>query len=295
MATARNFPRNHFSIPVERVRRGADPVFHDRLYRHLLTGTIDLAVETLRPVHVGSGSFGIFRDQLVKEVARQGGRPVIPGSSIKGVCRQTYEVLTSSAAPFDESYNKRRQQPLSAAAALFGALGYQGRVSFDDALLPEDVEPVIILLSGAYPPRQKKGRRFYGRMPAGADQRQTVPALALPEGLALTATLRFRNLNREEVGGVLLSLGVDHFTPRLGGGKYDDYGWVRFRVRRYRLRQGLAFGVADWQDDEGAVADFTRECLAACQLSTDGEASLKTLVNRLQAPVSGRSAREVVT
>ena len=114
MATAKNPPRNHFSIPVERVRRDTEPVFHDRLDQQLRTGTIELAVETLRPVHVGSGSFGIFQDQLVKEVSRQGGRPVIPGSSIKGVCRQTYEVLTSSAAPFDERYNKRRQQPLSA-------------------------------------------------------------------------------------------------------------------------------------------------------------------------------------
>lgn len=295
MATMKNPPRNHFSIPVEHVRRDAEPIFHDRLDGRLLTGTIQLALETLRPVHVGSGSFGVFGGQLVKEVARQGGRPVIPGSSIKGVCRQTYEVLTSSAAPFDERYNKRRQQPLSAAAALFGALGYQGRVSFDDALLPEDVEPVLIALSVGYPPRQKKGRRFYGKMPAGADQPQTIPALALPEGVSLTATLRFRNVRREEVGGVLLSLGVDHFTPRLGGGKYDENGWVRFRVRRYRLRQAAGLERGVWQDQEGAVAEFTRDCLAAFDLSVEGEASLKNLMSRLQAPPRERQTREVGT
>ncbi|HEX9730763.1 MAG TPA: RAMP superfamily CRISPR-associated protein [Thermoanaerobaculia bacterium] len=237
-------PRNYFALPVPRTRQESEPVFHDRLDADLGSGVIELDVETLSPVHVGSGTFGIFQGQLVKELMRRAGEPIVPGSSIKGMCRQVYEVLTDSASPFREMYRKSRPQPLSAAGALFGALGYQGRIGFDDAVLKADVELIRIELSVAYPPQREKGRRFYGRLPEDARQPRKIPALAIPPGVTLSTALRFRNLERREVGGVLLSLGVASFTPKLGGGKYDDYGWARFCPTRYRLREGMRFGEA---------------------------------------------------
>jgi len=149
-------PRNYFALPVPRTRQESEPVFHDRLDADLGSGVIELDVETLSPVHVGSGTFGIFQGQLVKELMRRAGEPIVPGSSIKGMCRQVYEVLTDSASPFREMYRKSRQQPLSAAGALFGALGYQGRIGFDDAVLKADVELIRIELSVAYPPQREK-------------------------------------------------------------------------------------------------------------------------------------------
>ncbi len=280
----KNPPRNRFAIEVHRAGRNAEAVGHHRLEGELRSGALELAIETLAPLHVGSGGFGLFRDELVKEVMRRGGRPVVPGSSIKGTCRQTYEVLTDSTSPFDrgESFNRRRRSLLSPAGALFGALGYEGRVSFSDAALPEGAEPVKIRLSVAYPPRRKTGRRFYGRLPPGAEQPRRIPALAIPAGVSLTTSLRFRNLDPAELGGVLTSLGVSRFTPRLGGGKYDDFGWVRFRLRRYRLREG--FGDSHWEEDPAAVEALCDRCLTAFEPTADGRKALETLSQRLQAP-----------
>lgn len=177
------------------------------------------------------------------------------------MCRQIFEALTASGSPFDSSehhHAARRGDPspaLSAAAAVFGTLGLQGRVSFDDAVPigsaePAQVEPEPIRLSTGYPPRKALGRRFYGPLPDGTEQPPTVPALALPAATVLTTTLRFRNLAWRELGLILTSLGVDRFTPRLGGGKYDDFGWVRFRATALRLRAGGFAGGGGWERGE---------------------------------------------
>jgi hypothetical protein len=289
-------PRNYFGIPpVDRVNRATAPVYHETLQaRGLLTGALEVEIEALSPVHVGCGAFELLGDRIVKEPIRRGGALVIPGASIKGMCRQTFEALTASGSPFDRDESHRAGRPgqptpgVSAAASLFGTLGLQGRVSFDDAVpvgpaAPAELRPEAIALSVAYAPRTAVGRRFYGLLPQGADQPPTIPALAIPAGSLLLSHLRFRNLARQEMGGLLTSLGVGLFTPRLGGGKYDDFGWVRFRPRAVRLR-GSGLEASEWERSPGAVEAFVKECRDQVRLAGSGRDALDTLIRKLQFP-----------
>lgn len=295
-------PRNYFGIRHGPVDRSAAPVYHDVLdAAELMTGALELAIDALSPIHIGSGSFDLTGEEIGKEPIRRAGRLVIPGASIKGMCRQIFEAITASGSPFDHAEHHRAarrggQGPsLSAAAAVFGTLGLQGRVGFDDAVLTGgaesvEIEPERIRLSVAYPPQKEVGRRFYGPLPAGADQAATVPALAIPAGVVLRTRLRFRNLSRTGLGGVLISLGVDRFTPRLGGGKYDDFGWVRFRVTAFRLRPRGFAGGGPWERETGAVAAFVDDCRRQVPLAGAGKAALDLLTRKLQFPAG--DARE---
>ncbi len=296
-------PRNYFGVPHAAVDRSVAPVYHHALdVAERVTGALELEVETLAPVHAGCGSFELFGDRISKEPVRRQGVLAIPGSSIKGACRQIVEAITASGSPFDPAEHHRRADRrsdgtgnLSAAAALFGTLGLQGRVSFDDAVLPADqpvaVEPEPIRLSVAYLPRKRVGRRFYGPLPEGADQPPTVPASAIPARARLQTFVRCRNLTRQELGLILISLGVGRFTPRLGGGKYDDFGWVRFRVTAFRLRPPGRAGGGTWERAPETVAAFVAECQNQVSLATAGEAALDLLTRKFQLPGAGSPGR----
>ncbi|NJL27237.1 MAG: hypothetical protein HC897_04765 [Thermoanaerobaculia bacterium] len=299
--------RNHFAIPAATPLRNVMPVRHDRAYG--LTGAIELAIELLMPVHVGTGTYGLGADGLTRQAMNDPTGLVVPGTSIKGACRQVHEVLTSSGSPFerDEQLDFVRDHrnridrsvpplPLSTTAAVFGTLGYAGRVSFDDARTRKDGTPGIERLSVAYPPPSEQvlrkhqphllGRRFYGRLPEGVEHKREVPVVTIPTTAELETVLRFRNLDEAELGGVLRSLGLGlpgkdrGFTPRLGGGKFDDFGLVRFRPLRYRLREGLRARELSWHDD-AATAAFIARCLLAFHPSTEGNQGLEVLLEKL--------------
>jgi hypothetical protein len=175
-------PRNYFPIPPASTDPPRAPfVPHDRLDPARHTGTLVLRLETLSDLHVGTGQYARHGSELVREPLRRNGALAIPGASIKGSCRQVFEVLTDSGGPFDERMPKLERNPqaplptLSAAASLFGTLGFQGRLSCDDAVPEEPVDAKLIRLSAAYLPRREVGRRFYGLVPPGAQQPPRIP------------------------------------------------------------------------------------------------------------------------
>lgn len=280
-------PRNHFSIAPPTPRREAARVSHARLDGACRTGTLRLVFDVLAPLHVGAGEFDLHGARLVKAAATRAGSAVVPGSGIKGACRQVYEALTLSDDPFDKDHSASAGK-LSAATSLFGALGYRGRVSFDDALPVEPAGLIEIRLSPPYAPRDRAGRRFYGRVPVELDK--TIPAWALPVGTRLRTRLHFVNATPSELGGLLLSLGVDHFVTRLGGGKYDGCGCVRFDLEGFRVRPRDAWQAGCWVSDAAAVERAKRDWLAAfTPAGGAGAAALKRLCAELVEPAVGRA------
>jgi len=275
--------RNHVVIAHASVRRETDPVAHRTFWSDTLTGAIELELETLDPVIVGTGAYALSEGGLARQAMRSAGELVVPGTSIKGTCRQIHEVLTSSGTPFDtdEALHfaedaEGRPDPLSpellsASSALFGTLGYRGRVSFDDARSRDPLEPEIVELSVAYPPPEhpeEVGRRFYGVLPEEVARDRPITAVAIPKGARLVTRLRFWNVEEAELGGVLSSLGVgpslhrgdDGFAPRLGGGKYDGHGRVLVHPRRYLLREAMPARERSWVEGEEAEK-FFKGCL----------------------------------
>lgn len=286
-------PRNYFGIQPAGAPQMAKRLPHDQLVAGRYTGALELRLEALSDVHVGSGQYARQGSDLVREPLRRDGMLVIPGSSLKGSCRQVYEVLTNSGSPFEDRAPRHDDEATTVAAALFGALGLQGRLSFDDAEPEAAITPKLIHLSAAYLPKRALGRRFYGPVPPGAQQPPRIPAWAIPAGTRLRTRARFRNASDSEWGGVMRSLGLgDGFVPRLGGGKYDGYGCVRFEVLSVRLRAARGFGAATRHDTPDAVQAFCRRCIDAFAPTPEGELALRQLRDKLVGPAGARTNAE---
>ncbi len=291
-------PRNHVPQALASAPKCAasDPR-HDRLLSDRLTGALALQLDVLSPVHVGTGEFEPHDGRLTRAAITRAGVPVIPGTSLKGACRQVFESLTDSDSPFDRDGCRCPRPPRKAddksprlrsrAAALFGELGHQGHAGFDDA---EPIAPVtlsLIHLSVPYPPQHATGRRFYGLLPAGAQQERQVPALAIPAGARLRSSLRLRNVTPEELGGLLVSLGVGLFVLRVGGGRYDGYGCVRVSVVDFALRTGAAVTRAAVESRAETVAQSVTTWIQAFR-PTCREEHLDELCRRLVEPAGDR-------
>jgi len=145
----------------------------DKLDARLLSGTLELTLRTLTPVHVGSGySDFIKADNQEYLAALQASKPVreadavrrrylIPGSSIKGAVRSIVEAITRSCVRvtrvkewlipdgYAPSYREKERRQCNGkhgfclACRLFGAQGYQGHVRFEDAVAQEGFVPVV--------------------------------------------------------------------------------------------------------------------------------------------------------
>jgi len=250
----------------------------DKLNPCLLSGTLELTLRTLTPVHVGSGYSDFIKAgnqeylaalQASKPIREEGTtrrRYLIPGSSIKGAVRSIVEAITCSCIRITQGRTQGRHRPyipqgyggcmsvndLCIACRLFGAQDYQGHVSFEDAVAPKgslvllDTPLLWTPARGGHglPPRylqgnQARGRKFY---------RHARP----PSGADLRACIKsdaelplrihFLNLSEAELGVLLTALGLhpDHpFPIKLGGGKPVGLGSVQIILNRVTLLQGV--------------------------------------------------------
>jgi hypothetical protein len=148
--------------------------------------TLELSYRVAQPVHVGAGHWKLNGRTPVRMAARSGDRPVLPGSSMKGLLRARYEAITNSCAvgrapkkstklsrtlpsrtyPDHEVVfgddvrahpvfqNCRAQSGmLCAACALFGMMSLRGRVSVHDLLAPEGTAFALARLPKRFSPR----------------------------------------------------------------------------------------------------------------------------------------------
>lgn len=145
---------------------------------------------------------------------------------------------------------------LCPACALFGGMGYQGRLGFSDAkivkaklkLEPLGVVPLAspqmhrvgftsnvnlsrgkekILVSDLY------GRKFYNFSPAVDDGDTSKNDLIdyIPQQTVLEFKLILNGVLKEEFGGILTAFGINHNFPfRLGGGKAIGLGHVNIEL-----------------------------------------------------------------
>jgi len=265
-------PYDFVPFPKERPDRkqGAG---QDKLNPCLLSGTLELTLHTLTPVHVGSGySDFIKADDREYLAALQASKPVreddttrrrylIPGSSIKGAVRSIVEAITRSCIRITQGRHRpyipqgyggcMSVNNLCIACRLFGAQDYQGHVSFEDAVAPKGSLVLLgtpLLWTPArggrgLPPRylerdRAKGRKFYrhARPPSGVD-----PRACIKSGAELPLRIHFLNLSEAELGVLLTALGLHPKHPfpiKLGGGKPVGLGSVQIVCRQITLLQG---------------------------------------------------------
>jgi RAMP superfamily len=261
--------RRALSRPEGPVARHTPPP-HDAWRRDLWTGELRLRLET-RPgqyVSPGSGRLGLVRvgseDVVVQRAATFAGAPVIPGSGIKGAVRTLYELLSFSCNPLAGS--ACRPQDCCDACAVFGVLGYAGRLGFTDARPqpPNAARVEVQKVPIPWTPDASKTAgdfRLYDLEEATTFEKGRRTPQPAPKKLsrevfvgAFETRMTFWNLESQELGRLLLAMGVGadeatRFPLRLGGVKYDGKGTVSVSPHRLRLarpeardHEGEAYG-----------------------------------------------------
>jgi len=265
-------PYDFVPFPKERPdrKKGAG---QDKLDARLLSGTLELTLRTLTPVHVGLGYSDFIKagnqeylaalqaSKPVREADAVRRRYLIPGSSLKGAVRSLVEAITRSCIRITQGRHRpyipqgyggcMSVNDLCIACRLFGAQDYQGHVSFEDAVAPKGSLVLLgtpLLWTPArggrgLPPRylqgnQARGRKFFrhARPPSGVD-----PRACIKSGAELPLRIHFLNLSEAELGVLLTALGQhpDHRFPiKLGGGKPVGLGSVQVIPQRINLLQG---------------------------------------------------------
>jgi hypothetical protein len=226
---------------------------HDRWLPDRLTGAIELRLETLQDRFVSPGTgrlalSGSEESEVALKAARSHDRPIVPGSGIKGAVRTLYELLSFSCNPFDFKAGCKSPR-LCDACSLFGARGHLGRVSFSDAVPYKDgsVRVAVRKLPVGHESHGSKTKgdfRFYDLTPdsspgSGGAPRETHSREVFTGWFR--ARLAFTNANPEELGRLLLCLGLGNegapgFPLRLGGVKYDGQGAVRVAAESLVVR-----------------------------------------------------------
>ena len=249
-------PKPYGFVPIPEARAGQKhPAGHDLYKEELLTGTINATLVALSPVHVASGNVELTggKPSLVKAHFRRGGRPTIPGSSLKGAIRSIVEAISNPPSCLRVTKVHPRQLPRNAAPCqekenlcvacrMFGAMGYLGQVRFADAASERDITE-IIQIPVLHPPAKYepervyfeqgriKGRKFYMHGRAGQTAHGDAPVEACPAGSRFPLAVHFENLEAGQLALLLtaMGLGQPRLFPKLGGGKPVCFGSVEIK------------------------------------------------------------------
>jgi CRISPR/Cas system CSM-associated protein Csm3 (group 7 of RAMP superfamily) len=231
-------PYDFVTLPEGHIER-KEPAGHAEYRGGTVSGVLRGVLVARTPIHVASGQLEMTDDPrypLVKAHVRSAGRPVVPGSSLKGCIRSIVEAITPSCVRITRARRDQlprevrgcsRKESLCLACRMFGSLGYQGLVRFSDAVLTGG-ETEISAAPTLYMPRKREGLYYRGQMvfgrkfyhhgqPAAGD----VPLEVCPEGSRLEFTLQFDNRKSAELGVLLLAVGQGQpqLYPKLGGAK----------------------------------------------------------------------------
>lgn len=234
---------------------------HDR-FSNEYTGSFYCALAARTPIHVGSGIYDLEGENIVRGLVT--GSVIVPGTSLKGAIRSIAEAISDScvritrrdiannlavkdARPCDELKAGNNKHKLCVCCSIFGALGYQGRVSFSDARLVRGGTAVHTIQS-PYPPReaarsyknayrQFNGRKFYYHGEPVASQRGE-PYQVIKEGSELEFSMQVESLSAAELCLVMEAMGIlDDIIIKIGGGKQAMLGSVEIFLDRAELQK----------------------------------------------------------
>lgn len=229
---------------------GARAPGHEMLHGDRCSGRMRFDLVALQPVHIASGALepprglGLEDDSsLVKAFFRNGeGTVAVPGSSLKGALRGLVELYTPACVcktrarwPRDEyrDYQECRHRQrdrtvdICPVCRIFGAMGYQGHIRFDDAAMASG-ERRVEYVPPQYSPKGDLDHRRYYPYDQESTRTRTWPLEVAQVGARFQATSQFTNLTAAALGLVLIALGVGKWAlcPRIGGGKSSGLGGV---------------------------------------------------------------------
>lgn len=275
-------PKPYQLISLAEVPQKARPAGQERFRSDHLTGKINLRLTVKTSAFVASGVVVMGSDlssttkniPLIKTAVERDHSLVIPGSSLKGAIRSTYEAITRSClCKISRNYKKniaeeysectinipRNQVNICPACQIFGAMDWQGLVHFTDAKCEKSGFNTGFMPSLYRPrPEERKayfkngkvaGRKFYYHAVKAVDkgQQQGIPVQQAGKEYTFTTQVRFMNLSQAELGALLIVLGQDadnKIALKLGGGKPIGMGTMVVEVTEVQRIQTSQ----EWRD-----------------------------------------------
>ncbi|MGQ9720796.1 MAG: RAMP superfamily CRISPR-associated protein [Candidatus Jordarchaeum sp.] len=222
-------------IRVDSTRRGkiSDQLFTDR--RNLENIYLfELQLTTISDVHVSTGMKEIEEKDvpeiiMIQYLNNKDGKPTIPGSTFKGLASTNYMALTGSIDLTSELFGSDRNPAIS-------------KAFFEDVVPIEDGKMKLVKVKRAWMPRRRVQRsiKFY------ISQAPPTTAYGLmqciPKATLLSTTIRGVSLKDFEVGGLLMSLGlnlqnneVNAGVIKLGYGKPQGFGQLKLVPEKSRI------------------------------------------------------------
>jgi len=240
-------PKPFAYVPLpERVNRSR-PAGHDKFQTNHISGQIRGTIEALSPIYIGSGIIGIGDDvELIKTAVKTEGNITIPGSSLKGAIRSVVEAISESCVSKVSSQVRRAiprwfsecrdKENLCVACRMFGAMGFQGNMSIQDAprtegdIVTKHVPELYAPGRGQRIMREVPGRKFYmhGEVATG-----NTPVEACEEGTQFRFVMQVDNLKQSEWGLLFTALGhhPNHpFKIKIGGAKPVCFGSIDIQI-----------------------------------------------------------------
>ncbi|GAB4193368.1 MAG: hypothetical protein OHK0022_08160 [Roseiflexaceae bacterium] len=226
---------------------------------------IELRVTALSPFSVGAG--GNAGTLLNKTILRDGrGRPIIPGSQVKGKARHTAEALLAGVGLEDQvtlhqdNRRKDEEQNRTLIGRIFGTATHRSPLRFADltATLGQPDQPA----TGAHPSPPLESRLYSTARPSVSLNRR--------RGAAEEARLLFQEISHEQ---------LVFAEPKAVVGTLDDLGHAALLWAALRLihswggakTRGLGWGQVDLKlrwDGVVQEADVLEQALRALLLNT---------------------------
>ncbi len=281
-------PKPFAFVPLpERVNRNR-PTGHDKYHSNHISGQIRGTIQALSPIHIGSGIIDIGDDvELIKTAVKTGGNIVLPGSSLKGAVRSVVEAISGSCVSKVSSQVRRavpkgfaecrQKDNLCVACRMFGAMGFQGNISIQDApkttgdIKTEHVPELYAPGRGQRRMRDVPGRKFYkhGEVATGS-----TPVEACQEDSTFSLVLQVDNLTQSEWGLLFTALGhhpQHSFKLKIGGAKPVCFGSIDIQIDEIQVQEQTRSRYLNWDVAQDAVkagddmATWIQMCIAAAE------------------------------
>lgn len=297
------------------------PAGHNKYLAQRCHGTLFLKLTVRTPLHVSTGVVATGEDlnkrgiPLVKTMeTRDNQQLIIPGSSLKGTIRSVYEAITNSTLGVvgrdkskipRERLSSRDNKKLCPAERVFGAMDWQGLVSFNDAKC-EKQQSAVGFMPSLYRPRPDRkayyqgknvaGRKFYYNFSRAVDKGQNrgIPVQQAGTEYIFTTQIQYKNLTEAELGTLLVILGQDEnnkIALKIGGGKPIGMGTVTTEVSQLEHYQNISDRYQKYDTSSHSISgqelkDLTDKLIATSHQDLIEDLQMKELKNILKYPTT---------
>lgn len=259
-----NWVQNYFFVDMPSTDASYVSRANRRDKTHNLSGMLKVRLVTADPLFIGSGFKELEDGQFVKQMLAENGKPIIPGSGLKGAVRQICRAVSHSCVPMEAtrinlpSGTKLQCKPEKKAefdkscivCDMFGKMGWSSKVFFSD-LTAESAETKRFNAAQQFLPHPDAEKymdekdyhafKFYKTKISAVTKPQTDLLRAVPPKTVFTGEITYQHLDETELGLLLFGLGQSRtISLKLGGYRNEGFGTVNLTLTFDEIADPLA-------------------------------------------------------